>query len=114
MIGPATAILICAFAAPENARAAASATPDNQCLVIQLTPISFQTPGPPLRPSAEGNSTLKADTFLFSVKSHLKKHKGLSDQRRSFSHFLSRASSIPNFHKSRNIGSPSSVARMAR
>ncbi|HEY6519142.1 MAG TPA: hypothetical protein VIZ19_07215, partial [Roseiarcus sp.] len=41
------------------------------------TPISFQTPGPPWRPSAEGNSTLKADTFLFLVKSHLKKHKGL-------------------------------------
>jgi hypothetical protein len=28
---------------------------------------------------AEDNSTLKADTFLFSVKSHLKKHKGLSN-----------------------------------
>jgi hypothetical protein len=27
---------------------------------------------------AEDNSTLKADTFLFSIKSHLKKHKGLS------------------------------------
>jgi hypothetical protein len=27
---------------------------------------------------AEDNSTLKADTFLFLVKSHLKKHKGLT------------------------------------
>src|SRR5580698_2529660 len=38
--GPATPILIWALAAPENARAATSATPDNQCLVIQLLPLS--------------------------------------------------------------------------
>src|SRR5579872_2257576 len=38
VIGPVTAILMSARAAPENARAAASATPDNQCLVIQLLP----------------------------------------------------------------------------
>src|SRR5579863_1882473 len=78
VIGPATPILIWALAAPENARAARSATPDNQCLVIHPTPISLRTPGPPWRPLAEDNSTLKADTFLFLVKSHLKKHKDLS------------------------------------
>src|SRR5271165_6728889 len=42
VIGPATPILICALAAPENASAAASATPDNQYFVIQRSPIEFR------------------------------------------------------------------------
>jgi hypothetical protein len=45
------------------------------------TPISCERPALPGARLAENNSTLKADTFLFLVKSHLKKHKGLIDQR---------------------------------
>jgi hypothetical protein len=48
----------------------------------------LRAPGPPRRPLAEDNSTVKADTFLFSIKSHLKKHKGLFIYQRSFSHSL--------------------------
>src|SRR6516165_6217350 len=57
VIGPATPILIWALAAPENARAAASATPDNQCLVIHLLLLGLGAIGPPSRASAERNST---------------------------------------------------------
>ena len=47
VIGPATPILISALAAPENARAAASATPDNQYFFIRYTPMMFRALGPP-------------------------------------------------------------------
>jgi hypothetical protein len=40
--------------------------------------MSYGRPALPGARLAEDNSTLKADTFLFSIKSHLKKHKGLS------------------------------------
>ena len=53
VIGPATPNLMSALAAPENARAAASATPDNQYLFIHCTPIRFGALALPEPPPAD-------------------------------------------------------------
>ena len=47
---PVTPILIWAFAAPENAKAATSATPDNQYLVIHVLPVGLGRSALPCAP----------------------------------------------------------------
>ena len=56
VIGPATPNLIWALAAPENARAAASATPDNQYFFMQFHSLEVRGARPSQsRPAAEPN-----------------------------------------------------------
>ena len=108
VIGPATPILIWALAAPENARAATSATPDNQCFDIHLLLWVVGALGPPLRTPAERNSTLAADTISFSRASHLKKRQAqAAASTGAFSRCPSDASSSPRVRRPTNIASPS-------
>src|SRR5260370_38199269 len=55
VIVPATPNLIWALAAPQNAKAAANATPDNQCFDIHFAPLSIEPLGPPVRTPADRN-----------------------------------------------------------